>query len=102
MLRFRRIMEYYLEAKLPWMIQPIESESESMQVMNIEVINQGHENALILERPLRPTNGMAPINPGMHTIIYAVGNVPRPVDDYFGYHRFRESAEVAFIPEEFA
>jgi hypothetical protein len=97
-----RIKEYYLEEKLPWMIKPIKSNSESMEISNMEIINQGHENALIMERPLKPTNGMAPILPGDTTIIYAVGNTPRPVDDYFGYHRFREVSTVAFIPETFA
>jgi hypothetical protein len=53
-----RIKEYYLQEKLPWMIKPIDSSKQSMEITNMEIINQGHENALIMERPLRPSNGL--------------------------------------------
>jgi hypothetical protein len=94
-----RINEYYLEDKLPWAIKPIGVANQpGMGITNMEIINQGHESALIIERPLIPSNGMAPILPGKTPVIYAVGNTPRPTDDYFGYHRFREMNTVEFIP----
>jgi len=94
-----RINEYYLENKLPWEIKPIdEYDKPGMEITNMEIITQGHESALIIERPLIPSNGMAPILPGKTPVIYAVGSTPKLSDDYFGYHRFREVNSVEFIP----
>lgn len=94
----QRIAEYYLEQKLPWEIRPItETTRSSMELIDMEIITQGHESALVIERPLVPSNGVAPIIPGKTPIIYAVGNTPRPSDDYFGYHRFREVSMVDFF-----
>ena len=51
----------------------------------------------MFERPLAPSNGFEPIVPGEPTsVLFAVGNVPNPEDQYFGYHRFRDVATVDF------
>lgn len=97
--------EYYLNDKLPWEIKSLTRAAEegldhaqfTMGATNMKLINAGHENALVFERPLNPPNGVAPITPGqLNRVIFAVGNVPNPVDDYFGYHRFRDVADVTF------
>lgn len=92
------IKEYKLVEKLPWMIKDItETGDPDMQIESMDIVTQGHESALLITRPLVPTNGVAPITDQATTIIFAVGNTPKPEDDYFGYHRFRDSAKVRFL-----
>jgi hypothetical protein len=82
------------------MIQPIEKMGlPGMDVTNIHFESTGRDQAIFFERPLIPLAGLAPIRKGIPTaIIYAVGNVPKPTDDYFGYHRFRDDkTDVTFI-----
>lgn len=94
-----KINEYYLQNKLPWEIQPIyEGDSSSMGVTDMKVFKEGIQNALTFRRPLIPASGLSPIVPGPIDIIFANGNTPLPVDDYFGYHRFRDHRKVTFIP----
>jgi hypothetical protein len=83
-------VRYYLNNKLPWEIKPIggfpEHANKTMEVTNMIINNMGHENALTFDRPLAPSNGFEAIVPGdPTTILFAVGNVPNPVDQYFGY-----------------
>jgi hypothetical protein len=93
--------EYYLNNKLPWEVKAISKNPgdiiHSMEVTNMVVDNMGHENSLTFDRPLAPKNGFEPIVPGSPTtLLFAVGNVPNPVDQYFGYHRFRDIGVVDF------
>lgn len=93
--------EYYLKGKLPWEMIPLREEAldeNSMETSGYTMTNMGHETAIEFERPLVPATGVAPIVPGEPTtLIFALGPMPTKGDDYFGYHKFRESAKVTFF-----
>jgi hypothetical protein len=96
-----KIAEYNLQDKLPWEIKPVQEMGlPGMDVTNMEWVSNGRDQAMLFERPLLTSSGLANIYQGEeYTIIYALGNVPRPVDDYFGYHQFRDVAKkVIFWP----
>lgn len=94
-----KVGEYYLQNKLPWEIMPLQpGDPASMGATDVQVIVKGIQNAIVFTRPLVPDSGMAPIVPGPIDVIFASGNTPLPVDDYFGYHRFRDTRKVTFIP----
>ena len=70
-----------------------------MEADNLMMKNLGHETAVVFERPLVPSTGVAPIIAGeATTVIWASGPQPHEVDEYFGYHRYRDSGKVTFIP----
>jgi hypothetical protein len=89
------VQEYSLDNKLPWEVRPLPEGQTLLGVSNIEVINKGAENAVIYTRKL--VTDKHTIVPGqVTTIVYAVGDTPDPVNDYFGYHRFRDSKAIVF------
>jgi hypothetical protein len=85
------IKEYLLMGKLPWQVV----ESSNLDSSQFKVNRVDGEMSIEFERPLKPESGL-PILPGANKIIYAIGNQPRPGDEYFGYHRFRDAKDVTF------
>lgn len=88
------VLEYNLMNKLPWEILPLNgTNGESMGVQDLSATAVGRDIAIFFKRKI---DKAAPITQGPNSIIYAIGNLPNPGDDYFGYHYTRDNALVTF------
>lgn len=92
-----RIEEFFLNQKVPWEILPLSPGQEGMDVSNLKVASTGRQIALEYERAFdfdaEPSGGTG--------LIYAIGNFPKPVDTYFGYHYYRDLVKVRLNVRDF-